>query len=402
MFRGLKNFTSILTMIAVLSMAIEVSYVHADVGDVEFYVTPANNSFTTSTTTVGTRFNITVKWKDETPLTDVFAWQVKLVINTMQLNCTRAWVPIWDANYLFAPAAPNWNHPAPSGLGTNEILIMGTLMPPATAVKSASGLLCIFELQIVTAPPQGGELSSALNINNGDTYWSPEGLNWNDPTRTDGTYLYSSAWAPPPPATLSVTPSATANRSLTPGSSFNVNVTISGATDVYQFDFKLGFDKLILNAAQAMLGDFFPSSIVPTIIINNASGFVQVSASLAPPATPKSGSGILATIRLQVEGTGPSSLHLYDVLLKDDSGHTLPANTVDGSFNNAALVGDITGPNGVPDGKIDVRDIALIGSCLGSHPGHNRWDLRCDINGDQKINILDIALVARNYGQHTY
>jgi hypothetical protein len=180
-----------------------------------------------------------------------------------------------------------------------------------------------------------------------------------------------------------------------------VNVTISSATDVYQFDFKLGFDNSVLNVAEANLGDFFPPSITATITINNASGFVQVSASLAPPTTPKSGSGILATIELQVEGIGRSSLHLYDVLLKDDSGHTLPANTNDGSFNNAALVGDITGPNGVPDGKVDVRDVALVASCLGSYAGHNRWDTGADINGDHKVNIVDVALVLRNYGQHT-
>jgi hypothetical protein len=401
MFRKLKNLTSILIIVTVLLLAIEVTYVRADINDVEFYVTPANNNFTTSTTTVGTRFNVTVMWKDKLPLTEVFAWQVKLVIDTTQLNCTRAWVPTWDANYLLGPRAPNYNHPAPSGLGTSEILLMGTLMPPATPVQNASALLCIFELQIIEAPPQGGELSSALNINIGDTIWSPNGLDWYDPTRTDGTYLYSSAWAPPPPATLSVTPSVIADRSLIPGSSFNVNVTISSATNVYQFDFKLGFDNTILNVAEAKLGDFFPSSIVPTIIINNASGFVQVSASLSPPATPKSGSGILVTIKLQVEGTGRSSLHLYDVLLKDDSVHTLPANTNDGSFNNAALIGDLTGPNGVPDGRVDIRDVSRVGSCLGSYPGHKRWDPRCDINGDNKVNIVDMALVARNFGQHT-
>jgi hypothetical protein len=401
MLKRLKNFTSVFIMLAVLSLAIEVSYVHANVGDVEFYVTPADNSFATSTTAVGTRFNITVMWKDKTPLSDVFAWQVKLVVDTTMLNCTRAWVPTWDANYLLKPGAPNWNHPAPSGLGTNEILVMGTLMPPAVAVQNALAMLCIFELEIIKAPPQGGQLSSILNVNNGDTYWSPDGINWNDPIRTDGTYSYSSAWTPPPPATLFVTPSAIADRSLTPGTSFNVNVTISSATNVYQFDFKLGFDNTILGVSEAMLGSFFPPSVVPTITINNASGFVQVSALLTPPETPKSGSGTLATIRMRVASVGRSTLHLYDVLLKDDSGHTLPANGNDGSFNNAALSSDITGPNGVPDGKVDVRDVAFVGSRLGSYPGHSRWDPRCDINGDGKINIIDVALVARDYGQHT-
>jgi len=396
MFKRLKDSTLILIFVAVLSMALKVSYVRADVADVEFYVTPANNDFATSTTAVGTRFNITVMWKDNTPLTGVFAWQVTLNYNSTLLNCTGAWQPAADTDYIFYGMTSV--KPLPS-FGAGSVQVMDSLYSGSTTGSLKK--LEIFELQIMIAPPQGGELSSILNINNGDTYWSPDGLNWNDPVRTDGTYMYSSAWAPPPPATVSVIPSAIADRSLTPGSSFNVNVTISSATDVYQFDFKLGFDNSILNVAEAKLGDFFPPSVTATITVNNASGFVQVSASLAPPTTAKSGSGILAAIELQVEGIGRSSLHLYDVLLKDDSGHTLPANTNDGSFNNGALVGDITGPNGIPDGKVDVRDVALVASCLGSYAGHNRWDPKADTNGDHKINIVDVALVLRNYGQHT-
>jgi hypothetical protein len=396
MFRRLRDSVLIFIVVALLSMALVVSYVCADVGDVEFYVTPVNNDFATSTTAVGTRFNITVMWKDNAPLTGVFAWQITLKYNSTLLNCTRGWQPVADSDYIFYGMTTVKPSPA---LDVGSALIMDSLY--SGSATGSLKKLAIFELQIMAAPPQGGELSSILNIDNGDTYWSPDGLNWNDPIRTDGTYMYSSAWAPPPPAMVSVIPSAIADRSLTPGSSFNVNVTISSATDVYQFDFKLGFDNSILNVAEAKLGDFFPPSATATIIVDNASGFVQVSASLSPPTTAKSGSGILAVIRLEVEGTGRSSLHLYDVLLKDESGHALPANTNDSSFNNGALVGDITGPNGIPDGKVDLRDVALVAFCFGSSPGHNRWDERADINGDHKVNIVDIALVVRNFGQHT-
>jgi hypothetical protein len=395
-----KNLVSILVIITVLSLAANASIVHADKGDVEFYVNPADNSFNTNTTPVGTRFNITVMWKDSgTPLNNVYAWQVNLRINTTMLNCTRAWAPTWDPDYLLYPRKPDWLHPAASGLGTNEITVMGSLQSPATAVQDDSAKLTICELEIMKAPPVGGELSSALNINNVDTIWSPDGLLWNDPIKTDGHYLYSSAWTPPPPAMISVDPSSVMNRSLTSGDNVTVSMKILGATSVYQFDFKLGFNNTVLSVVEATLGSFFPSSVVPTVMINNAAGFVQVSASLSPPETPKNGSGTLAAIKLQVQDVGISSLHLYDVLLKDDSGHTLPANTTDGNFNNAAILGDVTGPGDVPDGKVDVRDIALVGSCLGSYPGHGRYDSRADINGDRKINIIDIALAMRNYGQ---
>jgi hypothetical protein len=66
-----------------------------------------------------------------------------------------------------------------------------------------------------------------------------------------------------------------------------------------------------------------------------------------------------------------------------------------------SIPGDITGPNGVPDGKVDMRDIAVIARCFGSTPSSSNWNPNADINGDGTVNMKDIALVARNFGNHT-
>mgnify|MGYP000035217111 CR=1 FL=1 len=58
--------------------------------------------------------------------------------------------------------------------------------------------------------------------------------------------------------------------------------------------------------------------------------------------------------------------------------------------------GDING-----DQKVDIRDIAITAYAFGSYPGHSRWDPLADINGDGRVNIRDIAFVAYNYG-NTY
>ncbi len=77
--------------------------------------------------------------------------------------------------------------------------------------------------------------------------------------------------------------------------------------------------------------------------------------------------------------------------------------TYDNTFTDGwvfiAMVGDITGPDGWPDGKVDVRDIAFIAVALGSVPGHSRWNSNADINGDSKVDIKDIATAVKNYGQ---
>ena len=67
---------------------------------------------------------------------------------------------------------------------------------------------------------------------------------------------------------------------------------------------------------------------------------------------------------------------------------------------NFTLVGDITGSQGVPDGKVDIMDLALVSGCYGTRIGDPTWDPRADVNGDGKVEIIDVAMVSGNYGQH--
>jgi uncharacterized protein YfaS (alpha-2-macroglobulin family) len=47
------------------------------------------------------------------------------------------------------------------------------------------------------------------------------------------------------------------------------------------------------------------------------------------------------------------------------------------------------------DGKVNIVDLTLVAKAWGSHPGDSRWNPQCDLNGDNLINIIDITLVAR-------
>ncbi|MEM2916734.1 MAG: dockerin type I domain-containing protein [Candidatus Bathyarchaeia archaeon] len=51
------------------------------------------------------------------------------------------------------------------------------------------------------------------------------------------------------------------------------------------------------------------------------------------------------------------------------------------------------------DGKVDFRDIALVASAFGSHPGQSKWNPNVDINQDDKVDVFDIALTAKNFGK---
>jgi|GEM_PF-1530815 hypothetical protein len=63
------------------------------------------------------------------------------------------------------------------------------------------------------------------------------------------------------------------------------------------------------------------------------------------------------------------------------------------------LRGDITGFEGVPDGKCDILDIATVAAAFGSFPGDPRWDPIADLDNDGKVDILDVAMVAVDYGK---
>jgi uncharacterized repeat protein (TIGR02543 family) len=76
-------------------------------------------------------------------------------------------------------------------------------------------------------------------------------------------------------------------------------------------------------------------------------------------------------------------------------------NNCTGGWVIVSIPGDITGPKGWPDGKVDMRDIANIARAFGSQPGSSRWNPNADVDGDGKIDVIDIEIAAMNFGKHT-
>jgi hypothetical protein len=61
------------------------------------------------------------------------------------------------------------------------------------------------------------------------------------------------------------------------------------------------------------------------------------------------------------------------------------------------LMGDITGPYGVPDGKVDITDVAKVSRAYGQSPPS---DPKCDLNKDGKVDITDVAIVSKDFGKY--
>jgi nitrous oxidase accessory protein NosD len=76
--------------------------------------------------------------------------------------------------------------------------------------------------------------------------------------------------------------------------------------------------------------------------------------------------------------------------------------TADNTFTDGwvivAMVGDISGPDGWPDGLIDIDDVILIAIAYASILGDPRYKPNCDLNDDGLIDIDDVIIPAIHYG----
>jgi peptide/nickel transport system substrate-binding protein len=79
-------------------------------------------------------------------------------------------------------------------------------------------------------------------------------------------------------------------------------------------------------------------------------------------------------------------------------------NTADNNFTGGmiivAMVGDITGPDGFPDGDCDIRDVSAVARLFGVSSPSPEYNPNFDINDDGDIDIKDVSTVARHFGEH--
>ena len=59
------------------------------------------------------------------------------------------------------------------------------------------------------------------------------------------------------------------------------------------------------------------------------------------------------------------------------------------------LVGDVNG-----DGKVNIEDVAIVAKHFGTTPSSPTWNPACDLDNNGKVDIADVAIVAQAFGQH--
>lgn len=156
------------------------------------------------------------------------------------------------------------------------------------------------------------------------------------------TFLYSTVLAQN--AILYIDPSQIAG--LTPGDTFQINVTVSNVVDLYAWQFSLYYRGDVLNATEVAEGSFLKTHpdaegtmFLPSIVTdayNATHGLIIASGTLVEVTGGVSGSGVLATVTFRMKEAASSILHLTGTKLVDSKapfGNLIPHSTEDGEVH---------------------------------------------------------------------
>ncbi len=88
-----------------------------------------------------------------------------------------------------------------------------------------------------------------------------------------------------------------------------------------------------------------------------------------------------------------SGIGCFCIWLSTNSGKTLVTDTQGAGFRNLIL-GDLNG-----DCKVDILDVAITAVAFDTREGDVRWNPDADINGDGRVDIVDVAMAAANLGK---
>jgi hypothetical protein len=197
------------------------------------------------------------------------------------------------------------------------------------------------------------------------------------------------------------------------GDTFPVNVTVADVNLLFAWEFQIYYNSRILNASNWTPGPAFTS---PDVMIFNQTwtdnynatyGLVDIVCTLTGQNT-FSGTTTLATLYFTVKSLGTTALHLQNTSLLDNSTpfpQKIPHTTTDGTVSAGGIPGDING-----DGKVNLQDLVLLALAYGSHranyhyqgePASPNWNANADIDSNGAVGLTDLVILATHYGQHS-
>jgi hypothetical protein len=194
--------------------------------------------------------------------------------------------------------------------------------------------------------------------------------------------------------TIFVSPSQTR---VTVNQTFQVDVNIIGASDLFGWEFKLAWNTSLFELVNVTEADFLRGGgstyFVPKVMAPD--GYILVGCTLLGNVGGLNGNGTLATVEFRAINEGENStLNLYDTKLVNSLIQLMPENSTNGNVT----VWPCADTNG--DGVVDVLDLRVVAAYYDVKQGDLLWTgaSAYDFNGDGIIDIYDLVYIAANFG----
>lgn len=180
------------------------------------------------------------------------------------------------------------------------------------------------------------------------------------------------------------------------GDTFTLDLYAEDVTDLVDWQFDIAFDPLLLEAMEVRKGYFLASDGGATSFqkgtIDNQSGKITGLSEAELNGNSISGTGLLLSITFSAKAGGKTQLTLNNFQFSDGSGQAIPAGPHEVTlFMKGELIWDVNG-----DGLVNILDLILIARDFGKTVSLYS---RTDVNGDGIVTILDLILVAQHLGE---
>ena len=173
-------------------------------------------------------------------------------------------------------------------------------------------------------------------------------------------------------------------------SEFVVNVTVFGVSDLFGWEFKLGYNSSLTVKQVQINGQF------PWFDYTKGNNYLLVAGSLLGSVTPLSGEIMLVSITFQASGPGEYAFNLFNTKLSNNQAEPIPHQVVDGVpylIHDIALVKLESNPCGwvpVPQGDPIYINVTI------KNNGNFTETFPIYIYADRYVNVLFDELIVAN------
>ena len=183
------------------------------------------------------------------------------------------------------------------------------------------------------------------------------------------------------------------------GDTFNFDVRAENVSDLAGWQFNIVFDPARLEAVEVSEGDFLKSEGGATFFqqgeIDNTAGEITGLIAVLSSERGVDGSGTILQVTFKTKSKGETSLRLQKFKFGSSTGEIIPAAPLEVyiTVEERLLSGDIN-----RDGEVDIFDLILVARQFGESVPPNS---EVDVNGDGMVDIFDLTIVARSIGNTT-